>query len=151
MNVPPATSEKVEEGGRPQIPTHASGHRKKDVSSLLRLEVGNRLHGRLLKGEEVNWSPLARKDKNAGKHEIYFWSRDKILLDMAGFLSERVDLPGEAGEKNVYGGRQIRLYRITGHVDRSPEEIIRIYDEGLVLLRRRRFLEAAARFFSLTK
>jgi len=107
--------------------------------------------GRLLKGEEVNWGPLALKDENPGRHEIYFWHRDKILLDMAGFLSERVDLPGEAGEKNVYGGRQIRLYRITGHVDRSPEEIVRIYDEGLVLLRERRFLEAAARFFSLTE
>ncbi len=106
--------------------------------------------GRLLKGEEVNWSPLALKDKNAGRHEIYFWSRDKILLDMAGFLSERVDLPGEAGEKNVYGGGRILLYRITRRVDRPPEDIIEIYNEGLTLLRDGKLRDALFRFSLLT-
>jgi tetratricopeptide (TPR) repeat protein len=105
---------------------------------------------RLLKGEAVEWGPLTTEDTRAGRHEAFFFHRDKAIMDMAGFISEPVDLKGDGDGKNRYGGAAVRLYRIVGTVKgKKPEEIIRTYDEGLSLLRRGAIEEARKIFQSL--
>ncbi|MFH1549694.1 MAG: DUF2723 domain-containing protein [Planctomycetota bacterium] len=69
--------------------------------------------GGLLGGEQVYWGPLALQDEYRGRHEVFFSAADKSLLDAAGFASEPVDLPGDGGGKNIYGGKQVRIYKIT--------------------------------------
>ena len=69
--------------------------------------------GRLLRGEKVSWGPLALQDEYRGNREVFFSAADKSLLDAAGFASEPVDLPGDGGGKNIYGGKQVRIYKIT--------------------------------------
>lgn len=60
---------------------------------------------KLLRGEKVDWSPLALEEGEPVKHAVYFSGSDKRLLDKAGYKSEAVELPGD---------RTIRLFRITG-------------------------------------
>lgn len=91
---------------------------------------------RLLNGEDADWSPLVPDEKRPGPRNVFFWHRDKMLLDMAGFLSERADLPGDAREKNVYGGRPVRMYRVTGRLNVPPRIIIERYNAGIEHLRR---------------
>ncbi len=69
--------------------------------------------GRLLRGEKVSWGPLVLQDEYRGRHEVFFTAADKKLLDEAGFASEPVDLPGDGGGKNIYGGKQVQIYKIT--------------------------------------
>ncbi|MFH1549696.1 MAG: DUF2723 domain-containing protein [Planctomycetota bacterium] len=69
--------------------------------------------GGLLRGEKIFWGPLVVQDEYRGNHEIFFSAADKRLLDAAGFKSEPVDLPGDGGGKNIYGGKQVRIYKIT--------------------------------------
>jgi MFS family permease len=71
---------------------------------------------RLMRGEKVDWSPLSLEEGGPIRHAVYFSSGDKPLLDRAGYTSEAVDLPGNGTGENCYGGRTIRLYRITGQV-----------------------------------
>jgi len=105
---------------------------------------------RLVDGEEIDWGPLALKDANRGRHEIFFIHRDKTLMDMAGFVSEPVDLKGDSGGRNRYGVATVRLYRITSTASRRPaEEIIRTYDRGLALLRKGKVEDAKQVFESL--
>ena len=116
----------------------------------------------LLRGEPVDWGPLALEDRHKGPHDVFFFHTDKALLDMAGFSSNPVDLPGDDAGKNRYGGMRLRFYRITGR-PLSPGDTMRIYNEGLALFEKglalkrrgrqadgdRALIEASNRFIKL--
>jgi len=105
---------------------------------------------RLLRGERVDWGPLTENDAHQGKHTVFFTHLDKIFMDMAGFISEPVDLPGDGDGKNRYGDETIRLYRIVETPNRkSAGEVIETYNRGLDLLANLDFQGAQKIFESL--
>jgi len=84
-------------------------------------EVCNRdVVERLMRGEDVDWSPLVTHKGEPAKHEVYFWGIDQPLLDEAGFEYERVHLPGDGTGEDCYGGGPVGLFRITGPAAKPP-------------------------------
>lgn len=105
---------------------------------------------RLLRGERVDWGPLTAGDAYQGGHAVFFTHMDKIFMDMAGFISEPVDLPGDGDGENRYGDATIRLYRIVETPNRkSAGEVIETYNRGLDLLANLDFQGAQKIFESL--
>lgn len=68
----------------------------------------------LLRGDNIDWPPLAVEDRYPAGHELFFFEPDRPLIDGAGFISEPVDLPGDGHGKNIYGGEKRRIFRIVG-------------------------------------
>jgi tetratricopeptide (TPR) repeat protein len=98
---------------------------------------------RLLEGEEIDWGPLILPDVNRGRREVFFFHSDKAIMDMAGIVSEPVDLKGDAGGKNRYGPATVVLYKVVEPaVPRPASEIVAAYNQGLALLGERKTEEA---------
>jgi tetratricopeptide (TPR) repeat protein len=88
---------------------------------------------RLVDGEEIDWGPLTLRDKYRGRHEVFFSHPDKVIMDMAGFVSEPVVLKG-GGEGSTLTVKGYRVVNPSGRM--TAAEIVETYDRGLGLLRR---------------